>query len=232
MSKFDVLNNPVWNAMNSGNSEITSGGISAKSFLPNISPFVGLKDFSKETFDELTTMPTEKTIVTVTSHYGMPTDSFEVIQREKILQMVFTKQSMEPRDTNSIRLENAHIPAMLELADLTRPGPFLNQTIRFGNYFGIFNSGKLAAMAGRRFHPAGFIEISAVCTHPEFAGKGYAGGLIINEAQRILAEGCTPFLHSRPNNKNAIRLYEKLGFTVHQEMNLLIFKKTEAATIH
>src|SRR5688572_31721635 len=38
---------------------------------------------------------------------------------------------------------------MMELTTLTRPGPFLQQTIRFKNYFGIFIGDRLAAMTGQ-----------------------------------------------------------------------------------
>jgi predicted GNAT family acetyltransferase len=225
MEKFEPLNNPVWVALNSGNAQLAQGGASARSFQERISPFVGLRDFSKHAFDALETIPTELPMAVVSKDFVTPTNTFEILQREKILQMVFNKETVEPLKMDSVKLNTLHVPLMLELTQLTRPGPFLDHTIRFGNYFGIFESERLAAMAGRRFHADRFIEISAVCTHPNFSGRGYAGKLMLAEVVRILLEDSTPYLHVRPGNEGAIRLYQKLGFDIHQEVNLLVFKK-------
>ncbi|HVG42779.1 MAG TPA: GNAT family N-acetyltransferase, partial [Chitinophagaceae bacterium] len=67
-----------------------------------------------------------------------------------------------------------HVEQMMQLATLTKPGPFGPHTIDFGYYYGIFEEGKLVAMTGQRLHVAHFTEISAVCTHPDHLGKGYA----------------------------------------------------------
>jgi len=45
-------------------------------------------------------------------------------------------------------LTQAHVPEMVALTSLTAPGPFSEETIRFGHYEGIFDDGKLVAMAG------------------------------------------------------------------------------------
>jgi len=225
MENFEPLNNPVWVALNSGNSHLAQGGALARSFQERISPFVGLKDFSKHAFAALETIPTELPMAIVSKELVTPTNTFEVLQREKILQMVFQEETVEKLNPDSVRLGKLHVPLMLELTQLTKPGPFLEHTIRFGNYFGIFESERLAGMAGRRFHADGFIEISAVCTHPDFSGRGYAGKLMLAEVARILSEDSMPYLHVRPANEGAIRLYQKLGFGIHQEVNLLVFKK-------
>jgi hypothetical protein len=39
-----------------------------------------------------------------------------------------------------VPLDMKHIPQMMELTALTKPGPFLEKTILFGNYFGIFEN--------------------------------------------------------------------------------------------
>jgi len=66
------------------------------------------------------------------------------------------------------------VPEMLALAELTEPGPFRQRTIEFGGYMGIRDAGRLVAMAGQRLSLTGFTEVSAVCTHPEYRGRGYA----------------------------------------------------------
>jgi ribosomal protein S18 acetylase RimI-like enzyme len=108
----------------------------------------------------------------------------------------------------------ADVPEMLELVARTEPGPFLTRTIELGDYLGIRRDGALAAMAGERFRPHGWTEISAVCTAPEHRGQGLAsclvGALIASIERR--SEGV--FLHVLATNTAAIRLYEQLGFRV------------------
>jgi predicted GNAT family acetyltransferase len=82
-------------------------------------------------------------------------------------------------------------------------------------------------MAGRRMHVNEYVEISAVCTHPDHTGKGYGKSLINNQLRKIAAEGSIPFLHVRADNEHAINLYKHLGFTVRSELNIYIIRKEE-----
>ena len=70
--------------------------------------------------------------------------------------------------------------------------------------------------------PAGFTEVSGVCTHPDFRGRGYARALMAVVAECILARGDTPFLHAYADNRGAIALYESLGFRVRCEVNVTV----------
>src|SRR5215467_14372400 len=93
-------------------------------------------------------------------------------------QMVCEASLVSP-SVASLPLGTTDVPEMLELTAATEPGPFLPQTIRMGSYFGIRASdGRLVAMAGERLRSTAFAEISAVCTHPEFRGRGYAPALV------------------------------------------------------
>src|SRR6185369_13440424 len=71
-----------------------------------------------------------------------------------------------------IPLDARDVPEMLALVERTRPGPFAPRTIELGTYLGVRDAGKLVAMAGERMHPAGFVEISAVCTDATHRGRG------------------------------------------------------------
>ena len=77
-------------------------------------------------------------------------------------------------------------------------------------------------MAGERMKPAGFTEVSGVCTHPDFRGRGYAGKLMRMVAQRIAARGETPFLHAYADNAGAIALYENLGYRWRCDVNVTV----------
>jgi GNAT superfamily N-acetyltransferase len=121
-------------------------------------------------------------------------------------------------DPEVVRLGPADGPEMLDLAKRTKPGPFLARTIEMGTYLGIRSGGALIAMAGERLHPAGWTEISAVCTDSAWRGHGLASRLVRTLAAGIQARGETPFLHAVASNTSAIRLYGELGFRLRQRV--------------
>ena len=114
---------------------------------------------------------------------------------------------------------------MVELATLTKPGPFGLRTHELGAYVGIRLQGKLVAMAGERLKVPGYTEVSAVCTHPEHTGKGYAGVLMEEIMRGIRMRGEIPFLHVREDNTRAIALYERLGFRTRIRMHFAVLRK-------
>jgi predicted GNAT family acetyltransferase len=109
---------------------------------------------------------------------------------------------------------------MLALVELTRPGPFLPRTIELGRYLGAFVDAQLVAMAGERMRLTGFTEVSAVCTHPDYLGRGYARRLIAELTNAILDGGELPFLHFAHENVRAKALYERLGFEFRADVQL------------
>jgi predicted GNAT family acetyltransferase len=119
----------------------------------------------------------------------------------------------------------SNVPDMLELIELTHPGPFLPRTIKIGNYIGIRQNGQLIAMAGERMSVPGYREISAVCTHPDHQGKGYARLLVSNLVNQHCKAGIASFLHVFENNTLAIHLYEKLHFQKRCEMQGLAISR-------
>ncbi|MEQ3549351.1 GNAT family N-acetyltransferase [Pseudonocardia nematodicida] len=121
---------------------------------------------------------------------------------------------------------------MADLADRTRPGPWLARTAELGTFLGIRHDGRLIAMAGERLRfdagpGARAREISAVCTDPEFRGKGLAGRLVRAVAAGMLARGERPLLHASAANTGAIRLYRALGFTEARAMRFELLRTPE-----
>jgi predicted GNAT family acetyltransferase len=114
---------------------------------------------------------------------------------------------------------------MIALAALTKPGPFDRRTREFGDYIGIRREGKLVAMAGQRLHVPGYREVSAVCTHPDHLGQGYARALMLEIMRRIIADNETPFLHVRSLNTRAIDVYRRMGFIERRSIQLAILRK-------
>ena len=112
----------------------------------------------------------------------------------------------------SVRLGPQHASQALQLAVLTNPGPLGQRTIELGDYFGWFEGERLVAMAGERMHAGLLREVSGVCTHPDFQGRGLARRLMIKLIRRQMQRGETPFLHVMRANNGAHALYERLGF--------------------
>lgn len=111
-----------------------------------------------------------------------------------------------------VRLGPGDRGEMLDLAERTKPGPFLPRTGELGEFLGIRRGGALVAMAGERLHPPGWTEISAVCTDDGWRGHGFATRLMRVLVAGIRARGETPFLHALASNTGAVRLYESMGF--------------------
>ena len=131
---------------------------------------------------------------------------------DAISQMVAEAPKPAPVDFEVVELGDADAAEMLELATLTKPGPFFQRTHRLGRFIGVREGGRLAAMCGERLSLPGYTELSAVCTHPAFLGRGYAAGLMSLVTQGIIQRGDVPFLHVYDRNARAIALYERLGW--------------------
>lgn len=224
------LNNPVYYALLSGDAHLSFGTADVKFFDEQVSPFAGFSEDYNKGFDDLYDLlsPGRKILYAIPKFIKEP-KGWEVLHEIKGLQFVFTAVSKSSTSfVEPVPLNTKNIEAMMQLAALTKPGPFGPRTIEFGNYFGIFEMEKLIAMAGQRLHVYNYTEISAVCTHPNHLGKGYAGALMNHQLNLILSHGQIPFLHVREDNRRAITLYERIGFTIQRPMNFYFLKRRQA----
>jgi ribosomal protein S18 acetylase RimI-like enzyme len=218
-----ALDNPIWSALNSAQSDWALGGPLARRFPADVAPFGGLLEQSAEAYQALEAiLPGATTALFLSAPPQLP-PGWQLLHGGQMYQMtvdqpidedVFTYRQLHPAD----------VPEILALTRLTEPGPFLARTIHLGSYFGIYQQGRLAAMAGERLHLTGFTEISAVCTHPDFRGRGFGNALLSMVRNRILARGEMPFLHVRASNATAIRLYQKQGFAIRARLHLAVVK--------
>lgn len=225
-----VLDNPVWNALISGNKSLAEGVAGVKYFASDVSPFVGFVTPALPDFGLLhSLMPAERRLGVVSPvPMGIPAP-WQVVQQIQVLQLIQTTPVVAAvAEPPPIALGSERVPAMLALTARTNPGPFFSNTIAFGYYTGIFDGNELVAMAGQRMHPEPYAEISAVCTHPDYLGRGYARQHIQHQAQRIRAAGNIPFLHVRNDNSGAIKLYQSLGFATRWEMSFYVIQKMPA----
>jgi hypothetical protein len=182
---FEKLDNPIWFALTTAHQSLARKRGSA--------------DLSSEAFADLSALVEPREIVALFT--TVPLDvpgNWETLRTRWIDQMVCAKP-IALQSTDAIRpLGPSDIPEMLALTHATEPGPFASNTIAMGRYFGIRSSdGRLAAMAGERLKLDDLTEVSAVCTHPDFRGKGHGKALVAHMAGLIQREGKTPFLHAR-----------------------------------
>lgn len=222
-----LLDNPVFNALLSGDKHLSLGTTTVKYFHPDVSPFAGFNTDVNYGFQQLSEMlPAGRRILYATRAFIKEPPGWLLQHEIKGLQFVFnnTKKLDEPI-FELIPLQEHHVPQMVALASLTKPGPFASRTIDFGNYYGIFSGKELIAMTGQRLHVDNYSEVSAVCTHPEHLGKGYAAALLQHQVGLIQKTGQIPFLHVRADNERAIALYLRLGFEINGFMNFYFLKK-------
>jgi ribosomal protein S18 acetylase RimI-like enzyme len=227
-----LLDNPIWNALETRQAEFAERDGSARRYQAAIGPLGGIPNQSLQHYDELNRLvgPGGLVVLFLVDPPARPS-GWSLVRGGELTQMVCSTARNTERDklgSGAIlrTLGVADVSAMLELTTLTEPGPFRERTIELGNFYGIFEGDRLLAMAGQRMRVPGFVEVSAVCTHPDARGRGYAGILMREVMRDIFAEGATPFLHAFADNP-AVQLYEKLGFTHRRSFHLAVIKREQ-----
>ena len=223
----DAFANPVWAALTTLQARFAEGSRCARRFIPAITTLAAVEDESPESFQDLADLlqPGEASGVLLQNE-DAELRGLEMTMKLRATMMVQRAAADFTVNDFALRALTAdHRPQMLALTELTKPGPFGPRTHELGNYFGIFDGERLAAMAGERLHFPGYTEISAVCTHPDYAGRGYAAALVTDAAQRIRDRDETPFLHVREDNERAIKVYERLGFTTEKIRTIAVVRR-------
>ena len=222
-----LLDNPAWSCLSGRHAHFSQGGTLARRYHASISPIAGLAgDGSMEVEALEALVKIGDDIALLGASVPALGANWETLHASELTQMVRTDASLLPEpDADVVQLGAADVPEMLALVELTRPGPFRQRTVELGAYIGIRADGRLLAMAGERMWIDDFREMSAVCTHPDAQGRGYARALIGRVVNRMLRVGETPFLHVESRNRRAIDLYRALGFVLRAEFPLLYAKR-------
>ncbi|WP_330328376.1 GNAT family N-acetyltransferase [Streptomyces sp. NBC_00536] len=213
-----VLDNPVWAALDGphrGLAETGPAGLAAR-YPAAVSPFAALADpEDPHAWADLAALAGPAQELWVTGLLTPPA-GWETLMSLPGVQLD-GRAVRGKEDPEAVILGPSDVPEMLELAGLTRPGPFGERTVELGTYLGIRREGRLVAMAGERMRPTGWSEISAVCTHPDHRGAGLAGRLIRAVVATVEDRGDNPFLHAAAQNTGAVGLYLSMGFTLRRE---------------
>jgi len=218
------LDRPVWASLTSHHAPVSVGNGLARRFVGDVNLFASSRDETPEALASLADLvkPGEKVFVLQVPEVVIPPGLVEV-KAAKGVQMLAPPGTSLAADRGGIRtLTDADAPEMLALAKLTEPGPFLPRTHTMGTFLGIRIEGRLAAMAGERMRFPGYTELSGVCTHPDFRGRGLARRLSAAVRADIEARGDRAFLHAWKSNHAAVALYESLGFELRTDVNVSV----------
>lgn len=223
----DALNNPIWSALISAQSHFAIGGPLAKRYPADVAPFIAVSEPSAAAARACAELVEPGEIINIVSVTPKLEAGWELLATGNIAQMVWRPDAPVPtEDENGIvPLTDVDTPDMLALTALVFPGYFRPRTPAMGEYFAIRQDGRFAAMTGERMKLHGYEEISAVCTHPDFTGRGYAARLINHVVRKQLQRGITPFLHVNETNTRARSLYVRLGFADRALLPLWLLKR-------
>src|SRR5262245_15078247 len=190
------LDHPIWTALTTRQRGLAEGGALARRYPFSVAPFAAMIDMSAQSFAALgALMSGTEVAVLFTPDAVIAPAGFRTILAEPGEQMVGTPTEAAVRGVDIVTLGADDAPAMVELTALTRPGPFGLRTHELGTFLGIRVDGELVAMAGERMKPGEYTEITAVCVHPAYRGRGYGQMLLGAIARQIVAGGEMHFLH-------------------------------------
>ena len=224
------LDNPIWNALTTEQTRFAVGNGLARAFHPEVSVLAGMPEPSEAAWAALADLAEQRTVAVFLAKECAAGSGLEEVRAAPLLQMEHAgKMPGVSARGEIVALSAADVPEMAALVELTKPGPFSARTIEMGTYLGIRDGGRLVAMAGQRLHAPGYVELSAVCAHPDSTGKGYAATLMSALIEQIRSRGETPFLHVRPDNARAIALYHRLGFSDRKLLHLMVLRQSQAA---
>jgi predicted GNAT family acetyltransferase len=222
-----ALDRPVWSSLSTAHAGLSLGDERARRYLPEVNRFASARDDGEDALQALADLvqPSDPVFILQVPEIRIPS-GLTAIKEATGVQMVADAPVAPPAEAADIvALSDRDAAEMLALATLTEPGPFLRHTHRMGRFFGIRIDGRLAAMAGERFHFPGYTEVSGVCTHPDFRGRGLARRLSRHVAAGIAARGETAFLHAWKSNDAAIALYRAPGFCWRCDVNVAVLQR-------
>lgn len=217
------LDRAIWHSLATCHADLGEGNALARRFVSAVHGFAAARDDGAEAQVALAGLARPGAGLLIVEPTVAPTPPGLRCERVAPLnQMMLDGLAPGPLAEDAVDLGDEDAADMLALAELTRPGPFFRATHRMGGFVGIRHGNRLIAMAGERLRLPGFTEVSAVCTHPDYRGRGLAPALMRVVIARSHARGDAVFLHAYPDNP-AIALYRAMGFRQRRQLMLTQF---------
>jgi ribosomal protein S18 acetylase RimI-like enzyme len=209
---FFKLDNPAWYSLNEVHKDFNIGNEVIRLYQQDVCPFGGIHPASPEVMLQLNELVSPGVNFFILGNLPALPEGYEMIHELLCAQMVCVQPIASATREPLVYLNDDFREVLVRLVQLVQPGYFQEKTCAMGDYFGIFQEGELVAAAGERMRMDDFTEVSAVVTHPDYGGRGYAKQLVAHVVNKNLAAGKIPYLHVAEHNLPAIGLYEKLGF--------------------
>lgn len=186
--EIEKLDNPVWFSLEETHKNFAINYQVVKFYHPDYCAFGGF-------------INTDKTAIGI-DEYAKLTNNFYVVGNkpiftnriqinkelvcnqmllDRLINIEITEQIIELQTIN-------HKADLFNLVNFVQPGYFKNNTVDLGNYYGIYKQDKLVAVTGERMKMNNYTELSAVVTHPEHTGKGYAKQLLCYASNKNLTK--------------------------------------------
>jgi GNAT superfamily N-acetyltransferase len=212
------LEHIIWHTLSGPHARFTLGTDEARRYAPGFSPIIGFAHRERPNFAALADYCELGERFYCDGWSGIAPAGWQIEVESTMFKMLWEGE-MPSHDeaSEAIPLAQEHVPQAMALTALTHPGPFGPRTFELGDYFGCFQDQRLIAMAGERFYAGAFREISGVCTHPDFQGRGVARRLMWKLIRLQMLRGERPFLHVMRDNASAHGLYERMGFRDYHE---------------
>ncbi len=222
-----ILDNIVWNSLSGPHNIYAEGTGAARRYARGFSPIIGFQDRNNPDFDSLASVCSVGETFYTDGWTGIAPDGWQIELETTMFKMVWAGPMPAVNEApDAVPLGAEHSAEALELALLTNPGPFGLRTIELGDYYGYFEGPQLISMTGERFFAGKYREVSGVCTHPDFQGRGLAKKLMLKVIRQEMLRGEIPFLHVISSNLLARGLYERMGFENYLESIVRMISRT------
>ena len=206
--------NPTWHALQSKHQKFAKCAEDACRYPADVGPLAAIRAPGVEAMVQLSSLLKAGESVWIIGKEYSEVAGLVRDETLECLQMVLPHDvRVQDSDIEIVKLADTNAGEMVALTTLAFPGFFRQRTCEMGSYYGVRSpSGKLIAMGGERLKLEGFTEISAVCTHPDFRGRGLAAGIIWRVVREHRKEGVVSWLHVASANRRAQELYLRMGF--------------------
>src|SRR5687768_2984640 len=221
-----LLDNVIFESLSGAQARFAEGPPHARRYRRGIAGLAGFADRAHPDFDALAPVCEPGEPLYCIGWTGAAPRGWRVVADTAVHQFVWdAPPPPEPADGGE-RLGRECAERMVALATLTRPGPFGPGNFDLGEFYGFLEGERLLAMAGERLEAGPLREVSAVCTHPDFEGRGLARRLMQRVVRLQLARGQVPFLHVMDANARAREIYARMGFRHYQRLALRVVART------
>ena len=223
---MNLLDNIMWNCLSGPHAKFATGEGSVRRYSPGFSPIAGFEDPHHPDFPTLAKYCEPGDCFYTDIWNGAEPPGWRIDRDARMWKMVWdAPEPAEDAAPDAIPLRSEHASQAVDLAKLTNPGPFGIRTPELGEYYGYFDGGRLIAMAGERMCAGDLHEVSGICTHPDFQGRGLAKKLTLKLVRRQMQRGKTSFLHVISTNAPARALYEKMGYRNYRETTVRVITR-------